>query len=112
MAVNLRRLVGGTQLAAAASTLYTAPTATKTQIQSMTLTNTTGGAVTATVYLVSSGGTATASNTILSAKSIAAGESYKVIEAIGQVLEAGGTIQALASSATSISMVASGIEQS
>ena len=112
MAINGKRLVAGSQIAAAATTYYTAPTATRAQIQSMTLTNTTAGAVTATVHLVPSGGTATASNTILSAKSIAAGESYRCIEAIGQWLEASGTIQALASAATSISLVASGIEQS
>ena len=109
MAINLKRLVAGSQLTAVAATYYTA-TNVRTQIQAMTLTNTTAGAVTATVYLVPSGGSATASNTILSAKSLAAGESYKVIEAIGQTLEAGGTIQALASAATSISMVASGVE--
>ena len=110
MAITGKRMVTGSQLTAAAATYYTVGTSARAQIQAMTLTNTTGGAVTATVYLVPSGGTAAASNTILSAKSIAAGESYKCIEAIGQWLEAGGTIQALAGSATSISLVASGIE--
>lgn len=109
MAITGRRMVAGTQLGTSAATAYTA-TNVKAQIQAFTLTNTTGGAVTATVHLVPSGGTASASNMILSAKSIAAGETYKCIEAIGQWLEAGGTIQALASAATSISLVASGIE--
>lgn len=112
MAITGKTLVGGSQLTASAVTYYTAPTSTRTQIQAMTLTNTTAGAITATVYLVPSGGSASDSNTVLSAKSIAADESYKVIEAIGQWLEAGATIQALAGSATSISLVASGIEVS
>lgn len=110
MAINVKRLVSGSQLTTSAATYYTA-TNVRAQIQAMTLTNTSGGAVTATVHLVPSGGSASASNCILSAKSLAAGESYKVIEAIGQTLESGGTIQALASSATSITLVASGIEQ-
>jgi hypothetical protein len=45
---------------------------------------------------------------ILSARVIAAGESYNVSSAIGQTLAAGGMIQALASAATSINLVASG----
>lgn len=89
---------------------YYAATNIKTRITAMTLTNTTAGAITATVYLVPSGGTADGTNTILSAKSINAGESYRVIEAIGQDIMAGGSIQALASANTSIAMVASGTE--
>jgi hypothetical protein len=110
MAITGKRMVAGSQLTTSAATYYTAGASIRAQIQAMTLTNTTGGAVTATVHLVPSGGSATAANMILSAKSIAAGESYKAIEAIGQWLEAGGTIQALASAGTSISMVESGIE--
>lgn len=102
------RLVDGSQLTAVAATYYTAPSNTITTISACTLTNTTGAAVTATLYLVPNGGTATASNCILSARVIAAGETYNVGSAIGQSLAAGGTLQALAGSATSISLVASG----
>lgn len=109
MAVTPKRLVSGSQLAAAAGTLYTA-TNVKARIDAMAITNTTGGAITATVHLVPSGGTAGVTNCVLSARSIAAGETLIVSGAIGQWLEAGGTIQALASSATSVVMVASGIE--
>lgn len=111
MAITPRRMVSGSQLTTSAATYYTA-TNVKAQIQALTLTNTSAGAVTVTVYLVPDGGTAGDSNTVLDTKSINAGESYKVIEAIGQWLEAGGTIQALASSATAITLVASGIEYS
>lgn len=102
------RLVSGSQLTTSAATYYTSPANTITTISAMTLTNTTAGAVTATVYLVPSAGTAGADNVILSARTLAAGESYNVGSAIGQTLPAGGTIQALAGAGTSITLVASG----
>jgi hypothetical protein len=63
-----------------------------------------------TLYLVPSGGSAGATNTIISARTIAAGEDYVSPEAAGQVIETGGTIQALAGSGTSITIIASGVE--
>ena len=109
MAVSPKRLIAGSQLTNAAATYYTA-TGVKARIDALVLSNTTAGAVTATVYLVPSGGSAGASNCILSARSLAAGESYVVPGAIGQWLEAGGTIQALAGANASITIVASGVE--
>ena len=105
-----KRLVDGSQLTAAAATYYTTPANTLATISAMTLTNTTAGAVTATVYLVPSGGSAGVTNCILSGRTLAAGESFNVGSAIGQTLAAGGTLQALAGSATSITLVASGYE--
>jgi len=105
-----KRLVDGSQLTATAATYYTAPTNTLTTISACTLTNTTAGAVTATLHLVPTGGAASVSNCILSARTISAGESFNVGSAIGQTLAAGGTLQALAGSATSIALVASGYE--
>lgn len=109
MAVTPKRLISGSQLTTSAATYYTA-TSVKARIDALVLTNTSAGAVTATVHLVPSGGSAGASNCILSARSLAAGESYVVPGALGQWLESGGTIQALASSATAITIVASGVE--
>jgi len=105
-----KQIVSGAQLTASAATYYATPTNTLTTISAMTLCNTTAEAVTATVYLVPSGGTAGADNTVLSARSLAAGESYNVSGAIGQTIPAGSTVQALAGSATSITLVASGYE--
>lgn len=105
-----KRLVDGSQLAATATTYYTTPANTLTTISACTLTNTTAGAITATLYLVPSGGTAGVTNCIMSARTLAAGESYNVGAAIGQTLAAGGTLQGLAGSATSITLVASGYE--
>lgn len=105
-----KRLVDGSQLAATATTYYTTPANTLTTISACTLTNTTAGAITATLYLVPSGGTAGVTNCIMSARTLAAGESYNVGAAIGQTLAAGGLLQGLAGSAASITLVASGYE--
>jgi len=105
-----KRLINGSQLTAVAATYYTAGANVLCTVSACTLTNTTAGAVTATMHLVPSGGTADATNCILSARVLAAGESFNVGSAIGQTLAAGGTIQGLAGAATSITLVASGYE--
>jgi len=109
MAVTPKRLVAGSQIAAAATTYYTAVNC-RARIDAMAITNTTAGAITVTIHLIASGGTAGVTNCILSAKSIPAGETYIVPGAIGQWLEVGGFIQALASAATSVTLIASGVE--
>ena len=72
------------------------------------LVNTTGAAVTATLYAVPSAGTAAAGNAFVSAKSIAAND-YLDVDV--PIMPAGATLQALASSATSITahMVGGGL---
>lgn len=101
--------VDGAQIANSATTYYTA-TNVRARIDACALTNTTAGAVTATLHIVPSGGTATASNCVLSAQSIPAGGTFTPPGVIGQWIERGGTLQALASAATSITLVVSGIE--
>ena len=110
MARTAKVLNAGAQLTTSAATYYTAPASTTTVIQSVVLTNTTAGAVTATVHLVASGGSATASNMVLSARSLSAGETYLVPGTAGMILATGGTLQALASANTSISLQAAGTE--
>jgi hypothetical protein len=110
MARTAKRLIAGSQLTTSAATYYTAPALTTTVIRKLIFVNTTGGAVTVTAHLIPSGGSASASNTIASAKSLAAGEAWSCSDAEGQVLEAAGFIQALASAGTSITVIASGIE--
>lgn len=110
MAITPQRLVPGSQLTTSAATYYTAPANTRARVDNLALTNTSAAAVTATVHLVASGGSATSSNCILSARTLAAGETYVVPSAVNQWLLTGGTIQALASANTSITMVASGVE--
>lgn len=110
MAITFKRLVEGSQLTTGAVAYYTAPTATRTKIMTAVLVNTTAGAITATVHLVPILGAATVSNRVISAVSIAANASYTCPELVNQVLETGGMLQALASAAASISLIASGIE--
>lgn len=110
MATTPKRLVSGSQIAASATTYYTAATGTKARIDSLALTNTTGTGRTVTLYLVPSGGTAGVTNCVLSAYTVAAGETYVPPGIIGQWLESGGTLQAVASAATAVTLVASGVE--
>ena len=107
MTTTAKRLVSGSQLTGSAATYYTAPTLTKAVIKSAQLTNTTAGAVACTVYLIPSGGTAGATNTFISARSIAVGETYNCPELVNAVLEAGGFIQSLG---LNVTLTVSGIE--
>ncbi|MGE5650950.1 MAG: hypothetical protein ACM34A_12205 [Bacillota bacterium] len=107
MTTTAKRLVPGSALTAVAATYYTAPALTKAVVKSAQLTNTTAGAVACTVYAVPSGGTASATNTVISARSVSAGETYNCPELINQVIETGGTIQSLGNGVT---LTVSGIE--
>ena len=75
-------------------------TLTKRVIKAASLCNTTGSPIAATVYLVPSGGTAASTNTYISARAIAAGETYPCPELIGQGLNAAGFVQALGNGLT------------
>lgn len=107
MAVVARTLFEPLQAQNVETTQYTS-TGVRTIIDKFTGTNTTAGAVSLTVKLVASGGTAGAGNTIVSAKSLAAGECYTFPEVVGHVLEAGDFISTLAGAAASITIRASG----
>jgi hypothetical protein len=105
MSVTPKTLIAAQQLTNASALYYTA-TNVQTIIDKMTVTNTTVGAITVTVYI----GTAAASTTMISARSIAAGETYTCPELTGHILNNGDTIYALASANTSITIRASGRE--
>lgn len=107
MAMTVTVLIPPAQAAATDTTQYTS-TLIKTIIDKYTVTNTTAGPVTYTVNLVTSGGSHTAANTIISARAIAAGECYTCPELVGQVLNAGDFISTLAGAATSLTHRASG----
>lgn len=107
MTTTAKRLVPGSQLTASVATYYTAPTKTRAVIRSAQLVNTTGGAVAVTVYAVPSGASAGAANTLISARAVAAGESYSCPELVNTVLEEGGTLQALG---LNVTLVVSGVE--
>ena len=110
MAYKAKVLVAGSQLTASVATYYTCGTNTTAVIQSASVVNTSANARTVTVYRVPSGGTAAASNMLISAFSLGPGEAYTCPELLGKVLGAGDTIQALADSTTAVSIQVSGVE--
>ena len=109
MTVTVRNIIPRKQAENAQTTQYTAVNC-KTIIDKFTVTNTTGSAAVFTANLVASAGAAAATNTVLSAKSIAPGETYTCPELVGQTLESGGFISTLAGTATALTISASGRE--
>lgn len=106
MANTVKQLVAPTALTATTTTtLYTVPGATSTIVKEVTLCNTDTVARTVTLFF---GNGSAAANTILSALSIAAGET-KIIT-LSSVLIATDTIKGGASSAAVVSIIVSGVE--
>lgn len=110
MSVTARSLFAPNQAPNANTTQYTAAVGVRTILDKFTGTNTTAGAVTLTVFLVPSAGAAGVTNTIVSARSLAAGECYTFPEIVGHVLNAGDFLVTLASAAASITVRGSGRE--
>jgi hypothetical protein len=98
------------QLAGAAATLYTCPANTQARVLKCVATNDTTVADTATFYKVPSGGAAGVTNLIMNAKAIGDKESYECPEVVGQVLDAGDTIDALAGTADQITVALDVVE--
>lgn len=99
MTVLAKALFEAVVAAAANTTQYTAPAATRTIIDKFTGTNTTAGVLTITVNIVASGGAAAAANTITSTKPLQPNESYPFPEIVGHVLNPGDFISTIASGA-------------
>lgn len=110
MSVIAKALFNPLQASAAEVAQYTAPASTRTIIDKFTGTNTTGVSATLTVKLIQNGGGAGVSNTIVSAKNIAAGECYTFPELVGHVLNPGDAISTLAGTAAAITIRGSGRE--
>ncbi|MDH2239069.1 hypothetical protein N5K27_22430 [Pigmentiphaga sp. GD03639] len=111
MAVAARVLVDAKYAENALTTQYTAVNVTAL-IDKFTGTNGTGAAVTLDVHIVPAGGTADATNLVVKAKSIAAGDAYTFPEVVGQILKPGDSIATLASAASAIVLRAAGRESS
>jgi len=109
MAVTLRQFTAAQYLTNAAATYYTANNCTG-RIDNCTFTNTDSGAIAVTVHIVASGGTASAANMIISAKSLSPGECYTCPELVGKTIPSGSFVQALAGTASKVVMHMSGIE--
>jgi hypothetical protein len=108
---TVKRLVPGSALTAALVTYYTVPAATSTIVKEIILCNTDVVARTVDIHFIPSAGTAAVANQILDGSNNAnlqAGET-KMFN-LSSVLPTGYFIQAVASSATVVSMNVSGIE--
>jgi len=101
---RIPKAIAAAQLTTAAATYYTAPTGTTSTVNNLSLTNTSASPVTVTLYRVPSAGSASSTNTIMSAFSLSAGQTYVPPQAIGLQLETGMTLQALASANTSVTI--------
>jgi hypothetical protein len=100
-------------VAATATAYYTTPANLKKAIiRSVSFLNTDTVPQTVTVHLVPSGGTASATNMLISARSMNAGETYYCNDLDGKVLEAGGMLQCLASAASKVSVNGTILEHS
>ncbi len=102
------QLVAPVQLGNADASVYLAPTQTTAKVGRAVFTNTTASAVTITAG-ITTGGALTAATTVISARSVAAGESYVSPELSGAVIPAGSSLRALASIAASITLIVSGL---
>src|SRR3989304_7656758 len=101
------------QLGSSASTLYTVPASTTTQVTSIILVNDSATPDAATIYLVPSGGSAADTNILCKAFSVPAdGLPYEIVSVNTQgiYLETGATIQGLAVTANTITYHLSGVE--
>lgn len=110
MSVTAKTLIESKYAANSATTEYTCPADTHTIIDKFTACNDDSGAVTLTVYLVPSGGTAGASNQMVKAYSLAAGANKDFTELQNQILNAGDFISIVASAASKVAVRGSGRE--
>lgn len=109
MTVTAKVLIPAKIAESSQTTQYTATNVT-TIIDKFTATNYSAGAVTISVNLVTSGGTAGNDNLITKTKSLQPAEVYTFPEIVGQILAPSGFISTIASTATSVNIRASGRE--
>ena len=107
--ITLVQLVAPAQLAGTdAAAVYTAPALTSAKIGRAVFTNTTAGPVTITAG-ISTGGALAAATTLISAMTLAAGQSYVSPELAGAIIPAASALRAYASAGTSVTFTASGL---
>jgi hypothetical protein len=109
MTVIIKVLIPAKQAENTQTTQYTA-TNVKAIIDKFTVTNTSGNNVTFSCNLVTTGGSAGASNLIVDSRSLVPDETYTCPELVGQALDVGGFISTIAGAATSLTIRASGRE--
>lgn len=100
---------GSTVPGTSAASIYTVPASTTGVVQTITLCNTTASAATITLYRVPSGGTAGASNMVMNAYSVTAGNTV-ILDNLRWSLPASSTLQALQGTASAIAIYVDGVE--
>lgn len=109
MTVTAKVLIPAKIAESSQTTQYTATNVTAI-IDKFTATNYSAGAVTISVNIVTSGGSAGNDNLITKTKSLQPAEVYTFPEIVGQILAPSGFISTIAGTATSINIRASGRE--
>ena len=92
------------------TTLYTCPANTQARILKCTVTNDTTTAVTISFNKVPSGDSVAATNLIMNLKALGSRETYECPEVVGQVLDAGDILSAIASVADQLSVAVDVVE--
>jgi hypothetical protein len=105
---TIAQLAAPAQLGNADASVYTPPTQTSAKIGRAVFCNTTASAVTITAG-ITTGGALAAGTTMISARTLAPGETYSAPELAGAVIPIGSTLRAYASAATSVTFTASGL---
>lgn len=108
MAITVSNIIAPKEAEGTQVTQYTSPTSSETIIDKFTATNTSAGALTISVNLVTLADTAGDQNLIVELKSIQPGESYLFPEIVGHTLDAGDFISTIASAGTGMTIRASG----
>lgn len=115
--VTAQQIIDGADLTGSVATYYTQPGNTaqansnRTVIQQLVLTNNDTAPVDVSLYIVPFGSSATNTFRVGGAPmTLAVGESRIIYEVLKMVLRSGGTIQAIASTAGVVSIMASGTE--
>lgn len=108
MSIQPVALQPGLQLTASSQTLYQAPAAVSAIVKRVTFTNIDTAVRTITVYRVPSAGSPGATNTIISAYPISAGQDYSPVCLSGLVLGPGESLRALADVTLKVNAFASG----
>lgn len=106
--ITQMRLVAPQQVPTADTALYTVPAQTTAKIGRAVFTNTSGFPVTLTAG-ITTGGALSAATTLISARTLAPGESYVSPELAGAVMPAGAALRALAGTAAAITVMVSGL---
>ena len=109
MAMTQTKLHAPSQLGTVSSTLYTVPSSTTTTVKQIALCNTAAANRTVAVYLVPSGGSASASNAIL--YDVAVDSKSTTFVNLSAVMATGDFIQASASVAASVTIHSFGIQE-